>query len=52
MRRLLPTASLRGISAAFLGGVHLERLYARERMCYRALFARPSPCPAPQPPST
>ena len=38
-RGLLPTQGLRRMLDAFLGGLHLERLYADGRMSYRCLIA-------------
>jgi SAM-dependent methyltransferase len=40
-RGLAPTAGLRRMVDAFLGGVSLERLYEGGRMSYRVLVARP-----------
>jgi len=42
LRRLLwitPVPSVRRILHAFAGGLHLERLYARDRACYRLVMA-------------
>lgn len=43
VRRLCPVPSLRRLLDAFLGGIALERLYARELACYRVWMSeRPS----------
>lgn len=40
--RWSPSATGRGVAAAFLGGLALERLYARGRACYRACLIQRS----------
>jgi hypothetical protein len=40
LRRITPLAGPRRVLDAFLGGLALERLYARDRMRYRVLVAR------------
>ena len=39
--RVVPVPSVRRVLAAFLGGVHLERLYARQLVRYRLVVAAP-----------
>ena len=41
--RLTPLPFARRVLRAFLGGLLLERLYARERACYRLVMAEPMP---------
>ena len=38
-RRLLPFPPVRRVLDAFAGGLHLERLYARGKACYRVVMA-------------
>ncbi len=40
-RRLLPVPSARRVLDAFVGGLRLERLYARDAACYRVIMAEP-----------
>lgn len=42
LRRAVPVPFLRSLSAAFLGGIHLERLYARRLVRYRLVVAAPA----------
>ncbi len=43
LRRWTPSAGARRLADAFLGGLALERLYARGLACYRVWMCEPSP---------
>lgn len=43
VRRLLPIPPMRRLLDAFLGGIHLERLYARRLACYRVWMSERLP---------
>ena len=43
VQRTIPLPPVRRLMRAFLGGIHLERLYARRLACYRVWMSERLP---------